>query len=209
VTASRARRRPGRPAGGSRSRESILRAARTSFATNGYDRTTIRAVAASARVDPALVHHYFGTKDRLFVAAMEFPIDPAVVAETVLGEGLDRAGERLVRLFLTIWETPGNREPLLGLVRSAVTNPRAARMLREFMTRALLSRIAPALGRKDAELRVALVGSQVVGLAILRYVIRVEPLASATEDELVAAVGPRFQEYLTADLAAAPGSQST
>jgi AcrR family transcriptional regulator len=200
--ATRTRRGPGRPAGESRSRQAILRAARSSFATRGYDRTTIRGVAATARVDPALVHHYFGTKDRLFTAAMQFPIEPEVVAETVLGEGVESAGERLVRLLLAVWGSPENRQPLLGLLRSAVTNPQAARMLREFVSRALLGRIAPALGREDARLRVALVGSQVIGLAILRYVIRVEPLASATEAELVAAVGPRFQDYLTADLAA-------
>jgi AcrR family transcriptional regulator len=200
--ATRTRRRPGRPPGETRSRQAILRAARSSFASRGYDRTTIRGVAASARVDPALVHHYFGTKDQLFTAAMEFPMDPEMVAKIVLGEGVEGAGERLVRLLLTVWGTPENRKPLLGLLRSAVTNPRAARMLREFMSRALLGRIAPALGREDARLRVALVGSQVIGLAILRYVIRVEPLASASEDELVAAVGPRFQDYLTAELTA-------
>jgi AcrR family transcriptional regulator len=200
--ATRTRRRPGRPPGETRSRQAILRAARSSFATRGYDRTTIRGVAAAARVDPALVHHYFGSKDRLFTAAMEFPIEPEAVARTVLGEGIEGAGERLVRLLLKVWGSPENRQPLLGLLRSAVTNPQAARMLREFVSRALLGRIAPALGRDDARLRVALVGSQVIGLAILRYVIKVEPLASATEEELVAAVGPRFQEYLTADLAA-------
>ena len=205
--AARARRRPGRPPGESRSREAILRAARSSFANHGYDRTTIRGVAGSARVDPALVHHYFGTKDRLFTATMEVPVNPKMVAEAVLGQGLERAGERLVRLFLAIWESPRNREPLLGVIRSAVTNPRAARMLREFVTRAFLGKVAPALGREDARLRVALVGSQIIGLAVLRYVIRVEPLVSATEDELVAAVGPRLQEYLTGDLSAA--GQST
>ena len=197
---TRARRRPGRPPGESRSRQAILRAARSSFATRGYDRTTIRGVARAARVDPALVHHYFGTKDRLFTAAMDFPVDPAIVAETVLGPGPEGAGERIVRLFLRIWDTPRNREPLLGLVRAAVSNPRAARMLREFISRALLGRVAPALGSRDAALRAALIGSQVVGLAMFRYVLKVEPLASAGEEELVAAVGPRFQEYITGDL---------
>jgi AcrR family transcriptional regulator len=157
-------------------------------------------VARTARVDPALVHHYFGTKDRLFTAAMDFPIDPAIVAEAVLGAGPEGAGERLVRLFIRIWDSEANREPMLGLLRSAVSNPRAARMLREFISRALLGRVAPALGSPDAALRAALVGSQVVGLAMFRYVLKVEPLASAGEDELVAAVGPRFQEYLTGDL---------
>jgi AcrR family transcriptional regulator len=196
------RRRPGRPPGESRSREAILRAARSSFATVGYDRTTIRGVARAARVDPALVHHYFGSKDRLFTAAMDFPVDPAIVAETVLGPGLEGAGERLVRLFLRIWDTPRNREPLLGLVRAAVSNPRAARMLREFISRALLGRVAPVLGTPDAALRAALIGSQVVGLAMFRYVLKVEPLASVGEEELVAAVGPRFQEYITGHLPA-------
>ena len=201
MTSGKARRRPGRPAGESRAREAILRAARGTFATKGYDRTTIRGVARTARVDPALVHHYFGTKDRLFAAAMQFPVDPSMVADLIVGPGLEGAGERLVRLFLRIWDTPENREPMLGLLRSAVTNPRAARMLREFVSKALLSRVAPALGGDDAELRAALVGSQVIGLAIFRYVLEVEPLASAGEEELVAAVAPRFQEFISGDLA--------
>ena len=201
MTSEKAHRRPGRPAGESRAREAILRAARGTFATKGYDRTTIRGVARTARVDPALVHHYFGTKDRLFAAAMQFPVDPSMVADLIVGPGLEGAGERLVRLFLRIWDTPENREPMLGLLRSAVTNPRAARMLREFVSKALLSRVAPALGGDDAELRAALVGSQVIGLAIFRYVLEVEPLASAGEEELVAAVAPRFQEFISGDLA--------
>jgi AcrR family transcriptional regulator len=202
VTVRRKRRRPGRPAGESGAREGILRAARKGFATNGYDRTTIREVARRARVDPALVHHYFGSKDRLFAAAMEFPVDPAMVADVVIGPGLEGAGERLVRLFLRIWDSPENREPVLGLLRSAVTNPSAARMLREFVSKALLARVAPALGGRDAELRAALVGSQVIGLAIFRYVLEVEPLASASEEELVAAMAPRFQDSLTGRLPA-------
>jgi AcrR family transcriptional regulator len=197
MSAARSRRRPGRPAGESRARETILGAARSAFATKGYERTTIRGVARTARVDPALVHHYFGTKERLFVAAMHFPVDPSMVADVVIGPGLEGAGERLVRLFLRIWDSPENREPVLGLLRSAVTNPRAARMLREFVSKALLSRVAPALGGRDAELRAAVVGSQVIGLAIFRYVLEVEPLASAGEEELVAIMAPRFQDSLT------------
>jgi AcrR family transcriptional regulator len=197
VTTRRRRRRPGRPAGESGAREEILREARAAFASNGYDLTTIREVARRARVDPALVHHYFGTKDRLFAAAMEFPVDPAMVADIVIGPGLEGAGERLVRLFLRIWDTPENREPVLGLLRSALTNPAAARMLREFVSKALMARVAPALGGPDAELRAAVIGSHVIGLAIFRYVLEVEPLASAGEEELVAIMAPRFQDSLT------------
>jgi Tetracyclin repressor-like, C-terminal domain len=122
----------------------------------------------------------------------------------VLGEDPDRAGQRLVETFLLIWDRAADQSPLLALVRSAVGDERAAAMLREFITEEVLGQIARRLGSPDARLRATLVGSQVVGLIMLRYIIRVEPLASAPAGQVAAAVGPTLQRYLTGDIAATP-----
>lgn len=194
--------RLGRRAGDSGTREAILAAARTRFAARGYDGATIRAIAADAAVDPALVHHYYGTKERLFVAAMRLPIAPSDVLADVVGANRRRLGEAIVRTLLAIWEDPDAREPGIGLLRSAVTNERAARMLRQFATDTVLGLVARHATPDDAPLRAALVANQVIGLAISRYVLRLEPLASATIDELAHAVGPTLQRYLTGSVRA-------
>jgi AcrR family transcriptional regulator len=196
--------RTGRRPGVSGTREAILDAARRSFAEHGYQHATIRGVADLAGVDPALVHHYFGTKQRLFVAAVQLPLNPAEQLMAVLGDDPEQAGRRLVETFLLVWDRAADQSPLLALVRSAVGDERAAAMLREFITEEVLGQIARRLGSPDARLRATLVGSQVVGLIMLRYIIRVEPLASAPADQVVAAVGPTLQRYLTGDVAAAP-----
>jgi AcrR family transcriptional regulator len=193
MTAPRSGRRPGSVD----TRATILDSARRAFSERGYDAVTVRAIAADAGVDAALVHHYFGTKESVFVAALQLPFDPAAVAPLVLSGDPAGLGERLVRMLLSVWSTPQTREPILALVRSATTNEQAATLLREFVTRALLGRIAPAIDGPDRELRVAGAASQLVGLALLRYVVRVEPLASATDDEVVALVAPNVQRYLT------------
>jgi AcrR family transcriptional regulator len=189
--------RTGRRPGESGSREAILDAARETFAEAGYERATIRAIARRAGVDPALVHHYFGTKDELFVSAMRLPINPADAVRTILGEGLDGAGERIVRFFLSVWDAPGNKDALLGILRAALTNERAGAMFREFAGRAIMGAVAEALPGRDAPLRAALVGSHLVGIAFVRYGGRLEPLASASADEIVSMVAPRIQSYLT------------
>lgn len=188
----------GRRPGDSGTRDAILDAARGGFARAGYDATTIRGVAREAGVDPALVHHFFGSKEAMFAAAMALPLDPAVVVPQLLAGGTDGLGERVVRLFLGLWDAPATRTPLLGLLRSAMANEQAATMLREFLTSALLGRVAAALDLPDATLRANLVGTQMVGLAVLRYAVKVEPLASADHDTLAAAIGPTIQRYLTA-----------
>jgi AcrR family transcriptional regulator len=188
--------RSGRRPGSADTRGLILEAARTAFAAGGYESTTIRGIATAAGVDPALVHHYFGTKEAVFVAALEFPFDPGTMIPTVLAGPREALGERLVRTLLAIWAEPAGREPVLALLRSAMTNEAAATMLREFLTRALVGRLAALLGPPDAELRGAVTGSQLVGLALVRYVVRLEPLASATDDEVVALVAPTIQRYL-------------
>jgi AcrR family transcriptional regulator len=192
--------RTGRRAGASGTREAILDAARSRFARHGYDGATIRAIAADAGVDPALVHHFFGTKEKLFVAAIRFPVVPSEILPGIVANHPDRVGEAIVRLVLSMWEEPQARETALGVVRSAVTNEAAARMLREFVSSAILGTVTKAARLPDPELRAALVASQVVGLAFVRLVIRLEPVASASVDELVEAVGPTIQRYLTGDV---------
>jgi AcrR family transcriptional regulator len=195
-----ASRRTGRRPGGSGAREAILAAARAAFAEGGFDRTTVRGVARAAEVDAALVHHYFGTKEHLFVAAMELPVDPSVVIPRLLAEGTEGLGERLVGMFLTVWDTPGAASPFLAMIRGAVTHEGAAAMLREFLTTAVLGRLVAALDVDDGPRRAALVASQLVGFAMVRYVLRLEPLASAPPSELVGPLGATLQRYLTGPL---------
>lgn len=192
------RRGPGRPSVPADTRGQILDAARAEFAARGYDGATVRAIARSAGVDPALVHHYFGTKEQVFVAAMHLPFAPAEALPAVLDGPMEELGERLCRLFLTIWADPAFRDPMLGMLRSATTSEQGATMLREFVGRALLGRLATKVATPDAPLRVAVTAAHLVGLAVLRYVVRVEPLATATDDEIVALVAPTLQRYLTA-----------
>jgi AcrR family transcriptional regulator len=192
--------RTGRRAGESGTREAILDAARSRFARSGYDGATIRAIAADAGVDPALVHHFYGTKEKLFVAAMHFPIVPSEVLRDVVGSSRQRRGQAIVRTVLGIWDDPPARVTALGLLRSAVTNEGAARMLREFVSDAILSLVARAAEPDDADFRAALVASQVVGLGFARLVLELEPVASASVDELARAIGPALQRYLTGDL---------
>jgi AcrR family transcriptional regulator len=196
--------RTGRRPGVSGSREAILDAARRVFAEHGYQQATIRGVAELAGVDSALVHHYFGKKQELFVAAVRLPVNPVEQLAAVLAADPDLVGERLVGTFLSIWDNAADRSPLLALVRSAVGDEDAAAMLREFITEEVLGQIARRLGSPDARLRATLVGSQLVGLIMARYIIKVEPLASAPAAQVAAAVGPTVQRYLTGDVDAAP-----
>ena len=190
-----ARRGPGRPADGGDRRALILATAREEFAGKGYAAASVRGIARSAGVDPALVHHYFGTKEQVFVAAMELPIAPAELVPHILDGPVDRLGERLVRTFLGMWARPDFRAPMLGMLRSAMTGEQGAAMLREFVGSALLGRIAAAIGPVDP-LRLQAAAAQMVGVVILRHVVRIEPMASVAEDDLVALVAPAVQRYL-------------
>ena len=189
-------RRTGRRPGDARSREQILTAARESFAATGYDATTIRGVATTAGVDPALVHYFFGTKDGLFAAVMELPLNPSQVADEVLAGDVDGLGERLARRFLEVWDDPVTGPPLVGLIRGAASHEPSADQLREIVGRAILLRIAASLGRPDAVLRANLCAAELIGTALLRYVLRVEPLASTDPAVLVGWLGPTLQRYL-------------
>jgi AcrR family transcriptional regulator len=193
-------RRTGRRAGAVDTRGQILAAARTEFGEAGLDATTIRGVASRAGVDPALVHHYFGSKQALFLAAMEFPVDVNALVQRILPGPRDRIGERFVQAALELWEQPGTRSLFMAIVRSATTDAVAAGMLRDLVTRGPLLALAAATDRPDAELRATLAGSQIVGLAMARYVIGIEPLASAPVDVVARAIGPTIQRYLVGDL---------
>jgi AcrR family transcriptional regulator len=187
--------RTGRRPGSADTRGEILAAARAEFARRGYEKATIRAIARAADVDSALVHHYFGSKEKVFLAAMEFPVDPSAIADQVLG---DRGGigERLARFAFSLWEVPETRDRLVAMLRSAASNEEVAAMMRGFAVPALVRRVAAQLDRPDAEMRVEMAVSQIVGLAMVRYVIRLEPIASAEPETLIALVAPALQQHL-------------
>ncbi len=204
-------RRTGRRPGSSGTREDILRAARQRFADYGYAGTTIRGIAADANVGAALVHHFYGNKEQLFAAAMRLPVIPsellAAAAGPRPGRTVEDLGEQIVRVALAAWGAQEIREAFLGLLRSAVTDDRALRMLREFVTETIIGVIAATIGEQaapeEAGYRASLVASQMVGLAVGLYLLELDPLAGASADDLVAAIGPTIQRYLTGAVRAA------
>ena len=175
-------------------RAAILRAARERFAADGYDRATIRAIAADARIDPSMVMRYYGSKEGLFAAAAEFDLRLPDLAEVPP----DRLGETLIRHFVRRWEADGT---LVALLRAAATNPGAAERMRGIFA----GQLAPAVARSSvdpatAERRAGLVASQILGLALTRYVVRLPPVVDLDPEELTAWVGPTIQRYLTQPL---------
>lgn len=204
--AGRRVRRRGRPSATARTpgeppaRERIVTSARAEFAARGFDKASIRGIARAAHVDPALVHHYFGSKEQVFEAAVENAFAPALSApDAVAAVELEQAGERMVRFVFGLWENPATREPLLAIVRSAVNNETAARIFRGLVARNLVSRVAEAIPGPDPQQRVELAVAQLVGTALLRYVIKIEPLASADPEALIARLSPVVQHHLTGD----------
>lgn len=190
-TVSTALRRGRRP-GPTKTRSRILASARKQFAVRGYAGTTIRGVAKAATVDPALVIHFFGSKQELFIAAMHLPVDPAELVGKLLASGRTDLGERWVRLFFGIWDQPEGK-PLLALIRTAVTNDAAAKLLREFVSHEILERVESELDLDRARLRTTLAAAQVIGVALARYALRLEPVVSASIDELTKLLGPSIQ----------------
>jgi AcrR family transcriptional regulator len=193
-------RHSGRRSGAPPTRERILTAARRLFAERGYERATIRAIAAAAQVDPALVIHYFCSKDNLLAAALALPFDPTTRIPPTLAGGPEGAGERAVRTFLGFWEDPSLRPTMMAIVRCAASHDRAADLMRGVVHRQVVGPLTRALGAPHGELRATLVASQFIGLAMARYLTRIEPLASADMETVVRAVAPTIQRYLTADL---------
>jgi AcrR family transcriptional regulator len=194
-------RRSGRRPGNQDTKQSILESARQVFAESGYDKASVRAIAGAAKVDPALIHHYFGTKEKLFLATMNSPIDPAEVIPEAMAGPRELAGERLVALVLSVWDSPAG-SAAVALIRSAMSNEWTARLMREFVVTQVLRRAIAELGIPAAEAptRTALVATQIGGLAMVRYILKVEPVTSLPPERLVAAIGPAVQRYLTGDL---------
>ena len=177
----------------------MLTVARERFATQGYAGTSVRAVAAEAGVDPALVHHYFGTKEDLFLAALEVKVDPRVAMLPVIEGGVDGAGERILRVFLSVWDDEETRLPLMGLMRGMVA-PEGQQLVRDGFLKMVLGPVGTGLGIDDPDRRMVHVASQLVGIVVLRYLLAVEPLASMPPERLVATYAPVLQGYLSAPL---------
>ncbi len=174
-----------------------MAAARQQFAALGYDRTSIRAIAHAAAVDPGLVTHFFGSKQALFVTVVGLPFEPAEVLPRLLAGGVEGLGRRLAEFVLGIYVVEAARERFLGLLRAAASEAEAARLVRELVTREMFAPLAEAIGADQPLLRANLVGAHVVGLTFARYIVGVEPLASAEPGAVVAATAPVFQHYLT------------
>jgi AcrR family transcriptional regulator len=192
--------RTGRRPGESGTRDAILAAACERFQRDGYDGTTVRGVAAQAGVDAALVMHYFKTKGGLFAAAIRWPEDPQETVEYVTALGRDHVGSRAVARFVQIWDREGDRNPIIALLASAMRDAAAADMLRGFLQRQLLGQVVARIDADEPHLRANLVASQLVGLGVARYVLKLEPLASLPPERVVAAIAPRVQQYVTGPL---------
>jgi AcrR family transcriptional regulator len=187
----------GRRPGTSQTRQLILDTARRLFAELGYDRTTLRGIAAAAEVDVALVSHFFSGKQRLFAEAAALPYDPAVVLARLLSGPREQIGRRLAAQVLDLLEDPATRRQMIALIRAAASEEEAAEQIRKRINRELLVPLATGLGSPDAPLRAALTGSQVVGLVMTRHIVGIEPLARTSREQLVAAIAPTLQRYLT------------
>jgi AcrR family transcriptional regulator len=196
----RAAKRAGRRPGESGTRDLILATARTQFADHGYDAASVRGIARAADVDPALVLHYFGSKAELFAAALELPFEADAVVQRVIDGPRAQLGRRLALFFLSIWGDPARREPMMAMLRAATTSRAAAALLRERLAEGVLRPIGERLGQPDADLRMSLCASHLVGLGITRYIVFIEPLASLEPERVADLVAPALQRYMTGKL---------
>ncbi|WP_370054196.1 TetR family transcriptional regulator [Leifsonia sp. EB41] len=197
------RRRRGRPRkerGAASTRSAIVRAAAEEFTERGYEAASLRAVARRAGVDSALVHHYFDDKAELFAATLEAPLRPDRVLDVVLGAPREQVGETLVRYLLTQLEDERAAGRMVLILRTVLSSGPGTRMLREFLTREVFARLAALTHADDADLRADLAASQIVGLMMTRYALKLQPIASADPDELARRVGPVIQWHLFGDI---------
>lgn len=190
----------GRRPGPTATRELIAETARTQFATLGYDRTSMRQVALKAKVDPALVKHFYGTKLDLFLAVVELPINPVVVIDYVVSGDPESIGLRLATVLLDVLDDEVRRRPMVGMIRAATSEPEAARLIRDFLTQNILVPIAERLEVDDAEYRAGLVMSQIAGVTLARYIVGIQPLATQPRERLAADLGVTLQRYLRGEL---------
>ena len=194
----------GRRPGGLDTRSAIVAEARRQFGEVGYGQTTLRNVASAVGVDPRLVLHYFGSKRGLFEAAIELPIDPEVIVNAVLRAEDGDVGTRAAQFMLAVLDDPARRQVFIGLLRAAISDPEATPLIRDVLAERMLLPIARGVGADQPELRAAMMAAQVVGLAVARHIIGIEPLASAPHDVLVRALAPVVRHYLAADWTESP-----
>ena len=185
-------------------REQIRDAARQQFSERGYVATTIRSIAEQAAVDPALVMHFFRSKEQLFEACVEWPFEPDVELAAVIDGGLANAGDRLVRLFLNTWDSRGDHNPLVTVLRTAMTQESVGLLLREFLEVRLLRPLVEAFELDQPELRASLVASQLLGLGVVRYGLRFGGIAELSQEAVVAWVAPTIQRYLAGEVGGDP-----
>ena len=190
----------GRRPAGSGTREAIAAAARRQFGELGYQRASLRSIAAEAGVDPRLVLHFFGSKQELFASVVEFPFDPQTAFDALLGPGRQGLGRRVAEFVLAVLDSPEGRRTITGLIRAAASEEEAAATIRDLVGRRLLLPLASRVGRDRPELRASLVASQIVGLAMTRHVVGLPSLTTASRAELIGALAPVFDHYLTGDL---------
>ena len=199
---ARSTKRRGRRQGEPVSRDAVLSAAKERFATEGYEKATLRAIARDAHVDPSMVLYLFGSKEELFRESLRLIIDPEVLVAALTGATDDEPdiGTRMVRTYLRIWETPDTAATVRAMLQSATSNSHAHDAFRGFMQNYVLTAVSGVLGGgEQARLRATLAASQLVGTALLRYVIEVPPLATLPVEEVVALIAPTVTRYLTAD----------
>lgn len=200
LTTNAERKRPGRPPGTSDTRERILASARELFARNGIDKTSIRAIAAAAEVDPALVHHYFGTKTQLFAAAIHIPIDPMQVIEPLRQVPVDEIGRILPSLLLPLWDSEMGKG-FIATLRSILAGNDTSLVrsfLQEVIAKEVGSRVDDPPG--SGPIRVQFVASQLVGVVMARYILELEPFRSLPVDQIAETIAPNLQRYLTGQL---------
>jgi AcrR family transcriptional regulator len=198
ATEARAGRRRGNPD----TRATILVAAQSEFADKGFDRVSMRGIARAAGVDPSLMYHYFGSKDAVLLASLDVPFDPREVIPALIRDGVPGLGDRIASRFLAIWDDPANQTRLVTVVRASMSSAAAQDLLTNGVARMVLGPIREIIATPEAALRTSFVASQLLGLAVARYVLRLEPLASAPSEVVAAAVGPTLQRYLDGDLSA-------
>lgn len=186
--------RAGRRPGVSTTADDVLGAARELFAARGFQATTIRAIAAAAEVNPALVHHYFGDKEQLFLAAMDMPMTPAALLARILDGPREEVAERMVRTFLQVWRDPVTGQRMQGILRAAATTEQGALMLRHFAQEVMLVRVAGALDVPTEAAAAA--AAHMIGVAFAILIAKAEPLASMTDEQLVTLLAPAIRTYL-------------
>lgn len=178
------------------SRDRVLDAARAAFNARGYVRTSVKGVAAAAGVAPEVVNRYWNSKESLFAAAMRLPFDPASAVPELLAPGLNGMGERLTRAALDLLSDDEARQDLIEMFQAGASASKAARGMQDYIERTFVDRLVSMLGVPDARLRVNLITSYLLGVASTRYILKIEPLASMSEDEVVKLVAPTVQNWL-------------